>query len=990
MADNNYTLKFNVDIKDFSKALNEVKSKISQVNSQFSQQTAGMGKWSKSTEGLKAKLDQLNKTLDLEKRALDIYQAELKELESAGKGGTKEAEKLRTEIEKQKSSIANTESSLKHYNSSLAALEKEQKEAASPVGKLTSEISKQEDELKDLKRAYANSIVGNNPEEAARLAKEIDKLSGELADNKKKLSDAEKAADELDKTLEETGESAQDAGGGFTVFKGAVAGFIANAATKAVDALKEIVTQTIEVGKTFDKSMSNVAALSGASAKDMEMLRNTAKEFGSTTQFSASQAADALGYMALAGWDAKTSASALGGVLDLAAASNMDLAKASDMVTDYMSAFNMEAKDSAYFADVLAYAQANANTNVEQLGEAFKNSAANMNAAGQDVETTTSLLAMMANQGLKGSEAGTALTAVMRDMTAKMKDGAIQIGDTAVSVMDANGNYRDMTDILKDVENATDGLGDAEKAAALSSTFTSDSIKGLNLILNAGVDNAAEFEEELRKSGGTAKETAKVMNDNLGGDLTALGSQIEGLQISLYEKFEPALRKGVSALSALGSAVGWVIDHSAELSAVLAAIGAALLVYNARTIAAKVATVASTTATKAAAAAQWLFNAAMSANPIGIVIAAIAGLVAAFVVLWNKSEGFRNFWIGLWDAVKRIASSAWTAITGFFSSAWEKIKAVWSVVSQFFANIWAAIKQIFAPVIQFYATIFGNAWTMVKNVWQLAKAFFLAIWNSIKAVFSPVISFFKEKFDSAWTAIKNIWNQVKSFFSNIWTGITSIFSNVTGWFKDKFSSAWTAIKNVFSPVGSFFGGIWDTIKSKFTNIGQKVGDAIKGTFKSAINGLLSTAERVLNFPINAVNSLISKINAVPGINLSRLNTFSLPRMAVGGVLDKGARAVIAGEAGAEAIVPLERNKQWISKVAQDMLDALKRDGIRNGLTSSLNGLNSGLGSTVTNNTRTQNVVFNQYNTSPKALDRLTVYRQTNSLLFSAKVGLAHV
>ena len=149
----------------------------------------------------------------------------------------------------------------------------------------------------------------------------------------------------------------------------------------------------------------------------------------------------------------------------------MDLAAASDMVTDYMSAFGMEAEKSAYFADLLAYSQANSNTSAEQLGEAYKNCAANLNAAGQDIETTTSLLAMMANQGLKGSEAGTALTAVMRDMTSKMKNGSIQIGKTSVAVMDAAGNYRDMTDILSDVEIATDGMGDAERAMALSSIF---------------------------------------------------------------------------------------------------------------------------------------------------------------------------------------------------------------------------------------------------------------------------------------------------------------------------------------------------------------------------------------------------------------------------------------------------------------------------------------------------------------------------------------
>ena len=310
----------------------------------------------------------------------------------------------------------------------------------------------------------------------------------------------------------------------------------------------------IKVGSDFESAMSNVAAISGATGDDLQMLKDTAKEMGATTQFSATEAANALSYMALAGWDANQSAAALPGVLNLAAASGMELASASDMVTDYMSAFGMSCEQSGYFADMLAYAQSNANTTAELLGESYKNCAANMAAAGQDVETTTSLLAMMANQGLKGSEAGTALAAVMRDLTAKMSDGAIKIGDTSVAVQDANGNYRDLTDILQDVESATNGMGDAEKAAALSSTFTADSIKGLNLVLNAGVSNAADFENQLRNSSGTAEQMADTMNDNLAGAMKSLQSRAEAFGNAIYESFSVQLKDAVNAAAdALGS-----------------------------------------------------------------------------------------------------------------------------------------------------------------------------------------------------------------------------------------------------------------------------------------------------------------------------------------------------------------------------------------------------------------------------------------------------
>ena len=295
--------------------------------------------------------------------------------------------------------------------------------------------------------------------------------------------------------------------------------------------------------------MSEVQALSGATGSDLALLQNTAREYGATTVFSATEAAEALKYMSLAGWDAQQSSSALGGVLNLAAASGMELGQASDMVTDYLSAFGMQAQDSAYFADMLAYAQANSNTSAAQLGEAYRNSAANLNAAGQDVETVTSMLEAMANQGYKGSEAGTALTAVMRDITNNMEDGAIKIGETSVAVSDAQGNFRDLTDILLDVEKATNGMGEADRAAALGATFTADSTKGLNLMLNEGVENIARYEEALRGSTGAAEDMADTMNDNLNGDMANMNSAFEEMELQTFEAMEEPMREGVQYLT---------------------------------------------------------------------------------------------------------------------------------------------------------------------------------------------------------------------------------------------------------------------------------------------------------------------------------------------------------------------------------------------------------------------------------------------------------
>lgn len=379
-------------------------------------------------------------------------------------------------------------------------------------------------------------------EEMQKASESVSKSAEEI---EKSTEEASKSTEEFGKNTDTSGirksfrEAEREVGSSCTGIDAAVrkatqviVGFVSAAAITA--AAKQATQYVIEVGSAFEASMSEVQAISGATSAELEKMSAKAKQLGSTSRFSATEVSQAFKYMSLAGWDVSQSISAVDGVIQLAAASGMDLAAASDMVTDYLSAFGMEADQATYMADMLAYAQAHSNTTAEMLGEAYKNCAANLNASGQDIETTTALLEGMANQGKKGSEAGTQLAAIMRDLTAKMDEGAIQIGETSVAVMDAQGNFRDLTDIITDVDAATEGMGDAQKAAALASTFTSDSITGLNLILNEGIDKIAGYEEELRNSSGAAANMADTMQNNLQGKITAAGSALEGLGIAAY------------------------------------------------------------------------------------------------------------------------------------------------------------------------------------------------------------------------------------------------------------------------------------------------------------------------------------------------------------------------------------------------------------------------------------------------------------------------
>lgn len=425
----------------------------------------------------------------------------------------------------------------------------------------------------------AFSEAADNADDLSDSASRASESVDDLADATGDLGDGADGMDSLAGQVDDAGSSMEEASSKAINLSGALKTLSAVVSAAAIiGQVKDFTADSIELGKNYTSVMSEVAAISGASSSDLAMMEDTARQYGATTVFSASEAAEALKYMSLAGWDAQQSTDALGGVLNLAAASSMGLGEASDMVTDYLSAFGMEANKSTYFADMLAYAQSNSNTTAAQLGEAYKNSAANMHAAGQDVETTTSLLEAMANQGRKGSEAGTTLGAMMRDITAKMDDGAIKIGETSIAVQDASGNFRDMTDILTEVGEATEGMGSAQRAAALSSVFTDDSIKGVNMVLAEGMDKVAGYEEALRSATGASEDMAETMNDNLSGDMANMNSAYEEMQLQTFEAMEGPLREGAQWITSdiIPTLTSWVPDAFGTLASGISKVGNAL------------------------------------------------------------------------------------------------------------------------------------------------------------------------------------------------------------------------------------------------------------------------------------------------------------------------------------------------------------------------------------------------------------------------------
>lgn len=785
-----------------------------------------------------------------------------------GQEGTEEAEQLASTIQELSGELTENRGTLDAAEKAARALSETMDDAGGEAETLRSTISKQEDTLQQLKQRYVDVATeqGETSDEARELARQIQDLSSELHENKTKLSDAEYAADKLDNSLEEVESSAKKADDGFTMFKATLANLAADAIMRAVDGIKNLVGNVIELGQNFTSTMSEVSAISGATGEDFEKLEACAREYGATTVFSASNAAEALKYMSLAGWDADQSTSALGGVLNLAAASGMELGAASDMVTDYLSAFAMEAGDAAYFADLLSYAQSHSNTTAEALGEAYKNCAANLNAAGQDVETVTSLLEGMANQGYKGSEAGTAMAAIMRDITNGMKDGAIKIGETSVAVMDAQGNFRDLTDILTEVEAATNGMGDAERAVALSSTFTADSTKGLNLILNEGMDNIAGYEEELRGASGSAEEMANIMNDNLSGDVAAMNSAFEELGLKIYDALESKLRAGVQFITnGVIPAIEWLGGHIPEVTIAVSGLGAVIAAMNWGTISSKIAMVKGALVKLAAALG------GISLPAIAI-IAVITAVALAFTNLWKNNEEFRNKITAIWDGIKAKFDEFGQGIVdrlnalGFeFEDITEVMKAVWDGFCEVLAPIFEGVFQqisnilnealdILTGLFDIFAGIFTGDWDMV---WQGVQEVFGAVWDFVVATFENWISTFTSLADTVlgWfgTDWETVWTNVKTFFSDTWNAISSFFSGILTGIKTFFTDTWNAIV-------SFFSGILSGIYSSVTGTMTEIHDTFTNIWDS-ITGFLSgaweTIKNIVTVGIMAVKEIIS-------------------------------------------------------------------------------------------------------------------------------------
>lgn len=602
----------------------------------------------------------------------------------------------------------------------------------------------------------------------------------------------------------------------------------------------------VKTAADFDSAMSQVAAVSGATGKDFDALRNKAREMGAKTKFSATEAAEAMNYMAMTGWKTEDMLDGIEGVMNLAAASGEDLATTSDIVTDALTAFGLSAKDSGHFADILAAASSNANTNVSMMGETFKYCAPIAGALGLSAEDTAEAIGLMANAGIKSSQAGTALRTIMNNLAGDVKISGKAIGDVTIATTNADGSMRDLSDILADCRSAFGNLTESEKAQAAESLVGKNAMSGFLALMNAGQGDIDKLSSAIDNCDGSAEKMAMTMQDNLAGQLTILKSQLQELAISFGDILMPAIRSIVSKLQGFVDKLNGMDEGTKRtivtIALLVASIGPLLVIIG-------------TAISKIGVAMQGFVKLANSISklkiaiqggtgvlgklggalggisaPVLAVVAVIAVLVAAFVHLWKTNEGFRDAIIGTWTRIK-------DTISGFCQGIVDRLNALgfqFTDIVDVLKTVWDGFCQVLAPI---FEGVFNNIANILSTVTGV-----------ITGILDVFIGIFTGNWSQAWTGVKeifsSIWNGISSFFTNILNVIKGVADIVLGWFGTSWNEVWTNIK-------TFFEGIWNGIATFFTTIWETLKNVVTVGIM-AIGSILSAAFDIITLPFRFI------------------------------------------------------------------------------------------------------------------------------------------
>lgn len=915
-------IKFTADTHEYNEGLSKAGAATKELNNALKLADSELKNNGDNIEGLRKKHSLLQEKLSVTQEKEELVNQKLqKAIEIFGENSA-EAQKNRTEILKLKNEEEKLRGEIGDCNKRIEEYTAVMKENQTASKRLSDEIKNQEDKLQDLKKQYINVVLeqGKNSKEAKSLSKEMKDLNGELKDNKQKLSDATEQAGEFADALEDADRKASSAAtGGFTIFKGVVADLVSNGIQKGIEELKNLSLSAVDTGMTFTSSMSNVKALSGATAEEMEALTEKAEEMGKKTSFTASQSADALGYMALAGWNTEEMLDGIDGVLNLAAASSMDLATASDIVTDAMTAFGMSADETNRFVDVLAATSTSSNTTVEMLGQSFKYVGAICGAMGYSIEDAGVALGMMANSGIKAEQAGTSLRSLLTRLSTNAGASANSLGALdiltqrlGVSFYDSSGNARDLSDVLVETRAAWAGLNVEEQvnyakkmagqeamtgflalmsdgaisiesvataidsmgydidalgvsvsdlqtlyksygdetavATALMNQFsmTQEDADQVTQLLGASLTQQTtswdSLSNAINNSSGAASEMSDTILDNLQGDVTLMESALDGLKISIFDDVESPLRDVVQGITNdvipaaedmignIKDGIEWAKEHRSTLEGVALVLGSLTVgigAYNAVTGIKTAMEAANTTTLHGLAAAQLKANLAFLASPITWVVAVITLLVGGFIYLWNTSEEFRGFWIGLWDD-----------ITGFFGDAKEKLSDGINNIGGFFTSLPDKIS--------------GG----ISNFKESVKAGFSEAYNSIDAItdgrLSAVVDVTKEKL-----------NNIKSAYEEHGGGIQGVFS-----------AGLQTVNEIATAKYDVLNALTGGKLEEIHNMASEKFEALKNTASEKLEGIVSVATEKLDNMKSVYEENGGGIKGIASVMYTELNSMT--------------------------------------------------------------------------------------------------------------------
>lgn len=736
-------------------------------------------------------------------------------------------------------SIKSTQSALKDVNrllkldpSNTELLSQKQRLLKDAIGATKEKLDSLKAAQEQAKQQLENGELGQDKYDA--LQREIVETEEELRRLQQEAATTSTALSKIDvagKKMEAVGNSIAGAGKKMMGITTVIGGVGVAAVKTAAD---------------FDSAMSQVAAVSGATGDDFDALRDKAREMGAKTKFSATEAAEAMNYMAMAGWKTGDMLDGIEGVMNLAAASGEDLATTSDIVTDALTAFGLTAKDSGHFADILAAASSNANTNVSMMGETFKYCAPIAGALGFSAEDTAEAIGLMANAGIKSTQAGTALRTIMNNLSGDIKISGKAIGDVTIATTNADGSMRSLSDILGDCRTAFGSLTESEKAQTAESLVGKNAMSGFLALMNAAPADVDKLSGAIANCDGVSEKMATTMQDNLAGQLTILKSQLQELAISFGDILMPAIRSIVSKLQGFVDKLNGMDEGTKRtivtIALLVASIGPLLIIIG-------------TTISKIGVAMQGFVKLANGVSklkvaiqggtgvlgklgaalggvsaPVLAVVAVIAVLVAAFVHLWRTNEGFRDAIIGTWNRIK-------DTISGFCQGIVDRLNALgfqFTDIVDVLKTVWDGFCQILAPIFEGVFNHIANILSTVTGV--------------ITGILDVFIGIFTGNWSQAWTGVKeifsSIWNGISSFFTNILNVIKGVADVVLGWFGTSWNEVWTNIK-------TFFEGIWNGIVSFFTGIWETIKNIVQ-TGIMLIGSILEAAVDIITLPFRFI------------------------------------------------------------------------------------------------------------------------------------------